>query len=137
MTATGAFATSLLTSFAIFCGLVVAFTVLSKWKSNYNVYFPSRMLAGTGPPSPSANCKQTLRTGNAFAWLKEAIVTPQAELVRVAGLDAAVYLNFFTTGPSSGIGISSLTLNPARLEKLLSAARVVFVVCNVGKFGNM
>lgn len=92
MTATGAFVTSLLTSFTIFCALVVAFVILSKWKANYNIYYPVRLLAGTGPPGYAK------RRRNLFGWVKEAIATPQDELVRVAGLDAAIYLNFFTAG---------------------------------------
>jgi hypothetical protein len=91
MTATSAFVTSLLTSFAIFCGLVVAFLILSKWKINRNIYYSSRMLADIGPP---ASHKQR----NPFAWIKEAILTPEAELVRIAGLDAAIYVNFFAAG---------------------------------------
>ncbi|KAG0605251.1 hypothetical protein M758_9G043300 [Ceratodon purpureus] len=88
MTATSAFVTSLLTSFAIFCGLVLAFCILSKWKINHNIYYSSRMLAGIGP---TRSAKQR----NPFAWMKEAIMTPEAELVRIAGLDAAIYVNFF------------------------------------------
>lgn len=91
MTATSAFVTSLLTSFAIFCGLVAAFVILSKWKVNYNIYYSSRMLAGTGPAA-SAKARSPLE------WMKEAILTPEAELVRIAGLDAAIYINFFAAG---------------------------------------
>jgi hypothetical protein len=46
------------------------------------------VLAGAALP-PSA------RTRNPFTWMKEAIMTPEDELVRIAGLDAAIYLNFF------------------------------------------
>lgn len=90
MTATGAFATSLLTSFLIFCGLVVAFGVLSRWKSNYNIYFPSRILSASVAKFPVPV--------NPLAWVKEALLTPEVELIRIAGLDAAIYLNFFTAG---------------------------------------
>jgi hypothetical protein len=88
MTATSAFITSLLTSFGIFCGLAFAFGILSKWKINHNIYYSSCVLAGAALP-PSA------RTRNPFTWMKEAIMTPEDELVRIAGLDAAIYLNFF------------------------------------------
>ncbi|KAG0579805.1 hypothetical protein M758_4G125800 [Ceratodon purpureus] len=88
MTATSAFITSLLTSFGIFCGLAFAFGILSKWKINHNIYYPSRILRGDGV-SPSATKR------NPFTWIKEAVMTSEEELVRVAGLDAAIYLNFF------------------------------------------
>lgn len=88
MTATSAFITSLLTSFGIFCGLVFAFSILSKWKVNHNIYYSSRIISGEGPTAAAS-------TRNPFTWLYEAIFMSDAELVRVAGLDAAIYLNFF------------------------------------------
>lgn len=91
MTATGAFLTSLLTSFAIFCGLVVAFIMLSRMPSNYNIYYPNRILSGRGLP-------RAAKKRNPFGWVVEAFVTSEEELVQVAGLDAAIYINFFTTG---------------------------------------
>lgn len=88
MTATSAFVTSLLTSFGIFCGLVFAFSILSKWKVNHNIYYSARITAGEGPTAAA-------RTRNPFAWLREAIFTSDEELIRIAGLDSAIYLNFF------------------------------------------
>jgi hypothetical protein len=95
MTATSAFVTSLLTSFAIFCGLVAAFTFLSKWRGNFNIYYPARILAGIGPPGSA-------KRRNPFTWAKEAFMTSEEELIHVAGLDAATYLKFFSTGALQG-----------------------------------
>lgn len=104
MTATSAFVTSLLTSFGIFCGLVLAFSILSKWKINHHIYYSSRILADLGP-SPSAGSR------NPFTWIKEAVMTPQEELVRIAGLDAAIYLNFFVAGECAIVAPHAVDLN--------------------------
>jgi hypothetical protein len=91
MTATSAFITSLVSYFGVFCGLVLCFVILSKRPGNHNIYYSARILAGDGPP-------RSAKGRSPFAWIKEAFMATDEELVRVAGLDAAIYINFFSTG---------------------------------------
>lgn len=91
MTATSAFITSLASYFGLFCGLVLAFVILSKRPVNHNIYYSARIVAGDGPP-------RSAKARSPFAWIKEAFMATEEDLVRVAGLDATIYINFFTTG---------------------------------------
>ncbi|CAM6020246.1 unnamed protein product [Sphagnum balticum] len=89
-----AFITSLLTSFAIFCLLVLVYTVLSRWPMNYNIYYCSRILSGSGPPPLPPRSRFVW---NPFAWIKEAFIATDVQLAETAGLDATIYINFFST----------------------------------------
>ncbi|KAL2610803.1 hypothetical protein R1flu_022495 [Riccia fluitans] len=90
MVSVSAFITSLLTSFVIFVVLVVIFTNLSQRKSNVPVYYPALLLKGRSPPD--LNVRRT-----PWAWIKEAWEAKEDEVAEIAGLDAIIYINLFTT----------------------------------------
>lgn len=89
MTTTASFITSLLTSFIVFCVLLVVFAILSRRPGNFNIYYPLRVLRGEGPFA---------KKRGAFGWIKEAYLASEEDLVAIAGLDATVYIHLFTTG---------------------------------------
>lgn len=92
MTANSAFVTNLVISFLVFVFLFFVFLILSRRPGNFHVYFPLRALRGEGP------------FGNKrgpFQWAIDAFKATEEELVAVAGLDATVYINLFTTGTHS------------------------------------
>ena len=89
MTTTASFVTSLLTSFIVFCVLLVVFLILSRRPGNFNIYYPLRVLRGEGPFA---------KKRGAFGWIKEAYQATEEDLVAIAGLDATVYIHLFTTG---------------------------------------
>ena len=82
--------TSLGTSFVIFLVLVLVFSLLSRRPGNRVIYFPNQILKGKGLDS-NKSC-------NPFAWMVEAWQATEDGIISMAGLDAAVYLTFFTTG---------------------------------------
>ncbi|KAL6567275.1 CSC1-like protein erd4 [Orobanche gracilis] len=85
------FLTSLGTSFVIFLVLMFVFTWLSRRPGNHAVYYPNRLLKGLDP-------YEGLRlTRNPFAWIREAIVSTEADVIRMSGVDTAVYFVFLTT----------------------------------------
>jgi len=88
MTTTASFITSLLTSFIVFCVLLVVFAILSRRPGNFNIYYPLRVLRGEGPFA---------KKRGAFGWIKEAYLASEEDLVAIAGLDATVYIHLFTT----------------------------------------
>ncbi|XP_027085819.2 CSC1-like protein ERD4 isoform X1 [Coffea arabica] len=86
-----AFLTSLGTSFVIFVVLMFLFTWLSRKPANYVVYYPNRILKGLDPFEGSK------RTRNPFAWIREALSSTEADVIRISGVDSAVYFVFMST----------------------------------------
>lgn len=87
-----AFLTSLGTSLVIFLVLMFLFTWLSRKPANYVVYYPNRILKGLDPFEGGK------RTRNPFAWIREALSSTEADVIRMCGVDSAVYFVFITTG---------------------------------------
>ncbi|KAG6546299.1 hypothetical protein Mapa_012340 [Marchantia paleacea] len=90
MVAASSFITSLLTSLLIFIVLVLVFAWLSRRPSNKYVYYPALLVKSRPIPDPT-------QTRSPWAWMKEAWQATEDEIVEVAGLDAAIYINLFTT----------------------------------------
>ncbi|KAI3455962.1 hypothetical protein Pfo_012625 [Paulownia fortunei] len=85
------FLTSLGTSFVIFLVLMFLFTWLSRRPGNHVVYYPNRILRGLDP-------YEGFRvTRNPFAWIGEAVASTEADVIRMSGVDSAVYFVFLTT----------------------------------------
>lgn len=85
------FLTSLGTSFVIFIVLMFLFTWLSRMPGNYVVYYPNRILKGLDPFDGGK------RTRNPFAWIREAFSSSEADVIKISGVDSAVYFVFLTT----------------------------------------
>ncbi|PIN03087.1 hypothetical protein CDL12_24399 [Handroanthus impetiginosus] len=85
------FLTSLATSFVIFVVLMLLFTWLSRRPGNHEIYFPNRKLKGLDP-------YEGLRvTRNPISWIREALSSTEADVIRMSGVDTAVYFVFLTT----------------------------------------
>lgn len=91
MATTASFITSLVTSFAIFCLLMVVYAILSRRAGNAVVYYPLRILKGEDGPVLAKRRKL-------FSWAIEAFKAKEDDIVAAAGLDAAVYMHLFTAG---------------------------------------
>ncbi len=61
--------------------------------ANYNIYYPARILNGQGVPGGAGKKKP-----GPFAWIREAYMASEDDILAIAGLDAMVYIRFFTTG---------------------------------------
>lgn len=86
------FLTSLGTSFVLFLVLMFLFTWLSRKPGNHVVYYPNRLLKGLEP-------YEGIRlTRNPFAWIREAVSSTEADVIRFSGVDTAVYFVYLTTG---------------------------------------
>ncbi|EPS64315.1 hypothetical protein M569_10465, partial [Genlisea aurea] len=85
------FLTSLATSFILFLILILLFAWLSRIPANDVVYYPNRILHGLDPYDGLR------RTRNPFAWIREALSSTEADIVRISGVDSAVYFVFLTT----------------------------------------
>lgn len=86
------FLTSLGTSFLIFIVLMFLFAWLSRKPGNYVVYYPNRILKGLDPFNGGK------RTRNPCAWIREAFSSSEADVIKMSGVDSAVYFVFLTTG---------------------------------------
>ncbi|XP_073140981.1 CSC1-like protein ERD4 [Henckelia pumila] len=85
------FLTSLGTSFVIFLVLMLLFTWLSRRPGNNVIYYPNRILKGLDP-------YESIRvTRNPFDWIREAFSSNESDVVRMSGVDSAVYFVFLTT----------------------------------------
>lgn len=85
------FLTSLGTSFFTFIVLMFLFTWLSRRPENHVVYYSNRILRGLDP-------FEGLRAPrNPFAWIREALASTEADVIRVSGVDSAVYFVFIST----------------------------------------
>ncbi|VFQ83292.1 unnamed protein product [Cuscuta campestris] len=102
------FLTSLGTSFVIFVILMLVFTWLSRKPGNAVVYYPNRMLKGLDP------VENGYATRNPFAWIREAFSSTEADIIRMSGVDTAVYFVFLTTALGILV-ISGLILLPVLL----------------------
>ncbi|KAH6790183.1 Early-responsive to dehydration stress protein [Perilla frutescens var. frutescens] len=85
------FLTSLGTSFVLFLVLMFLFTWLSRRPGNHVVYYPNRILKGLDP------YEGVRVTRNPFAWIREAVSSTEAEVIRFSGVDTAVYFVYLTT----------------------------------------
>ncbi|KAK6150094.1 hypothetical protein DH2020_017619 [Rehmannia glutinosa] len=85
------FLTSLGTSFVIFLVLMFLFTWLSRRPGNHVIYYPNRIIRGLDPYVGMR------LTRNPFAWIREAVVSTEADVIRMSGVDSAVYFVFLTT----------------------------------------
>ncbi|KZV24332.1 hypothetical protein F511_01814 [Dorcoceras hygrometricum] len=86
------FLTSLGTSFVIFLVLMCLFTWLSRRPGNDVIYYPNRMLKGLDPH------EGTRVTRNPLDWIREAFSSTESDVIRMSGVDSAVYFVFLTTG---------------------------------------
>ncbi|KAG8385244.1 hypothetical protein BUALT_Bualt03G0021900 [Buddleja alternifolia] len=86
------FLTSLATSFVIFFILMCLFTWLSRRPGNHVIYYPNRILRGLDP------YEGTRVSRNPFAWIREALTSTEADVIRMSGVDSAVYFVFLSTG---------------------------------------
>lgn len=81
--------TSLMTSFGVFVGLMLLHARLSRKPGNLVVYHPNRLRKGLDPFGDNRS---------AFAWIKDASSTSEAEMISMSGVDTAVYFVFLSTG---------------------------------------
>lgn len=86
------FFTSLGTSLVIFFILMFLFSCLSRKHSNNVIYYPNRILKGMDP------YEGMHLTRNPFAWIREAVSSTEADILKVSGVDTAVYFVFLTNG---------------------------------------
>jgi len=91
MVAQASFITSLVTSFVVFCILILAYAILSRRPENAVVYYPLRVLRGE---DGAALAKRR----GPLAWIIESFKATDDDIVAAAGLDAAVYMHLFTAG---------------------------------------
>nr|A9LIW2.2 RecName: Full=CSC1-like protein ERD4; AltName: Full=Protein EARLY-RESPONSIVE TO DEHYDRATION STRESS 4 [Brassica juncea]ABX56139.2 ERD4 protein [Brassica juncea] len=102
------FLVSLGTSAIIFVVLMFLFTWLSRRPGNVPVYYPNRILKGMDPWEGSS------LTRNPFAWIREAFTSTEQDVVKLSGVDTAVYFVFQST--VLGIfALSALLLLPTLL----------------------
>lgn len=85
------FVTSLGTSLIIFVVLMLVFTWLNRKPGNAVIYYPNRILRGLDP------LEGRTMTRNPLTWIKEAVKASEADVIAVAGVDAAVYLVFLSS----------------------------------------
>ncbi|KAJ4880001.1 CSC1-like protein ERD4 [Raphanus sativus] len=93
------FLVSLGTSAVIFVVLMLLFTWLSRRPGNVPVYYPNRILKEMDPWEGSS------LTRNPFAWIREAFTSTEQDVVKLSGVDTAVYFVFLSTV----LGIFSLS----------------------------
>ncbi|GFP81188.1 CSC1-like protein erd4 [Phtheirospermum japonicum] len=112
------FLTSLGTSFLIFLILMFAFTWLSRRPSNHVVYYPNRILRGLDPYEGMRLSR------NPFSWIREATASTEADVIRMSGVDTAVYFVFLTTVLGILV-LSGLVLLPVLLPVAATAHGVM------------
>ena len=82
------FITSLASSFIIFLVLLALQALLSHRPANAQVYYPRKAVKKISPPyNPGI-----------FSWLQEAWSVSEEDIIKHAGLDAAIYMKFLTSG---------------------------------------
>ncbi|KAL8152444.1 hypothetical protein V2J09_010204 [Rumex salicifolius] len=84
--------TSLLTSLAIFEVLMLLYTLMANNPRNDVMYYSNRILKGMDPWEGYGS-----RTRNPFSWIKEALISSEAEMFAISGVDTAVYFVFLST----------------------------------------
>ncbi|XP_051128196.1 CSC1-like protein ERD4 [Andrographis paniculata] len=108
------FVTSLATSFVIFLILMLLFTWLSRRPGNNVVYYPNRILRKLDPHEGSHSSRSP------FAWIREALASTEADVIRASGVDSAVYFVFLTTVLGIFV-LSGLVLLPVLLPVAATA----------------
>ncbi|PWA96639.1 early-responsive to dehydration stress protein (ERD4) [Artemisia annua] len=86
------FITSLATSFIIFVILMMLFAWLCTRPGNAVIYYPNRILKGMDPWEGGRS-----KTRNPFAWIREAFSSTEQDVVKMSGVDSAVYFVFLST----------------------------------------
>ncbi|XP_056175772.1 CSC1-like protein ERD4 isoform X2 [Syzygium oleosum] len=86
------FLTSLITSFVIFVVLMALFTWLSGRPGNKVIYYSNRLLKGMDPSDGGsyASCSP-------FVWIREALSSSEQDVIKMSGVDTAVYFVFLST----------------------------------------
>ncbi|CAN7033953.1 hypothetical protein IGI04_031872 [Brassica rapa subsp. trilocularis] len=129
------FLVSLGTSAIIFVVLMLLFTWLSRRPGNVSVYYPNRILKGMDPWEGSS------LTRNPFAWIREAFTSTEQDVVKLSGVDTAVYFVFLST--VLGIfALSALLLLPTLLplsatDNSLKTSRNVTDTTSNGTFSQL
>ncbi|RID51211.1 hypothetical protein BRARA_H01892 [Brassica rapa] len=129
------FLVSLGTSAVIFVVLMLLFTWLSRRPGNVSVYYPNRILKGMDPWEGSS------LTRNPFAWIREAFTSTEQDVVKLSGVDTAVYFVFLST--VLGIfALSALLLLPTLLplsatDNSLKTSRNVTDTTSNGTFSQL
>ena len=85
---TSGFVTSLATSFLIFVVLLILHSIFSRDPANDVIYYPAKKIKNV------PNYKQP----GLFGWLREAWSVSEDEIIKQAGLDAAIYMKFLASG---------------------------------------
>lgn len=85
------FITSLVTSFVVFCILMLVYVILHRRPGNAVIYYPLRLLRGEDPATVA-------KRHGAFSWIIDPIKATEDDIVATGGLDAAVYMQLFTAG---------------------------------------
>ncbi|KAG2303992.1 hypothetical protein Bca52824_032643 [Brassica carinata] len=130
-----AFLLSLGTSAFIFLVLMFLFTWLSRRPGNVSIYYPNRILKDMDPWEGSFS------TRNPFAWIREALTTSEQDVVKLSGVDTAVYFVFLST--VLGIfALSSLLILPillplAATDKSIKNTRNVTDTTSKGTFSQL
>ncbi|XP_013638362.1 CSC1-like protein ERD4 isoform X2 [Brassica napus] len=130
-----AFLLSLGTSAFIFLVLMFLFTWLSRRPGNVSIYYPNRILKGMDPWEGSS------LTRNSFAWIREALTSSEQDVVKLSGVDTAVYFVFLST--VLGIfALSSLLILPillplAATDKSIKNTRNVTDTTSKGTFSQL
>ncbi|PWA34216.1 early-responsive to dehydration stress protein (ERD4) [Artemisia annua] len=120
------FITSLATSFIIFVILMMLFAWLCTKPGNAVIYYPNRILKGMDPWEGSRS-----KTRNPFAWIREAFSSTEQDVVKMSGVDSAVYFVFLSTVFGIFL-ISGMVLLPLLLA-LHATEKIPRVVDSTGK----
>lgn len=112
------FLTSLGTSFVLFLVLMFLFTWLSRKPGNHVVYYPNRLLRGLEPYDGIRLSR------NPFAWIREAVSSTEADVIRFSGVDTAVYFVYLTTALGILV-LSGVILLPVLLPVAYTAPHVM------------
>jgi hypothetical protein len=76
----------------IFVILMMLFAWLSTRPGNAVIYYPNRILKGMDPWEGSRS-----KTRNPFAWIREAFSSTEQDVIKMSGVDSAVYFVFVST----------------------------------------
>ena len=97
---TSVFVTSLATSFLIFVVLVIVHSIFSRIPENEVIYYPAKKIKNVPP----------YYKPGIFGWLSKAWFATEEEIIKNAGLDAAIYMTFLGSGNESISRISCVPL---------------------------
>ena len=85
---TSTFVVSLVTSFLIFVVLVIVHSIFSRIRINEVIYYPAKRIKNVPP----------YYKPGLLGWLREAWFATEEEIIKNAGLDAAIYMTFLGSG---------------------------------------